>query len=256
MRIGNLEDIEDTENSENLIQLIQSERHRHLSGTEKWKNWWYYYKWYVLCGIILTGIAISWLGNALGLWQPAPDFQIAYVGETALPEDTVNALESALAGLGEDLELDLDFNQDGKIIIKINQYPSNSQSPDSDAHYYETAAEISLIGDISDCDSYFFLLENPGAFQREHQLLANPDGSCPDKADDTTTDKVLLWSDCPVLSGLEFDSYSTNLSEQRTTAESQELLAGLFIGRRCFYNDTTTDNAEQCSALWELLTYH
>lgn len=254
MRIGELEDIENTENSENLIQLIQSEKHRHLSGTEKWKNWWYYYKWYVLCGVILIDIAISWLGNALGLWQPAPDFQIAYIGETALPEDTVNALETALAGLGEDLGLDLDFNQDGKIIVKINQYSANSQSPDSDAHYYETAAEISLIGDISDCDSYFFLLENPDAFQQEHQLLANPDGSCPDKADAATADKVLLWSDCPVLSGLKFDSYSASLSGQHATGDSQELLAGLFIGRRCFYNDTTTDNAEQCSALWTLLT--
>ncbi len=256
MRIGELEDIENTENSENLIRLIQSEKQRHLHGVEKWKNWWYYYKWYVLCGVILIGIAISWLGNALGLWQPAPDFQIAYVGEAVLPEDTVNALENALAALGEDLELDLDFNQDGKIIVKINQYPANSQIPDSDAHYYETAAEISLIGDISDCDSYFFLLENPDAFQREHQLLANPDGSCPGKADDTTTDKVLLWADCPALSGLELGSYSTSLSGQHTTTESQELLAGLFIGRRCFYNDTTTDNAEQCSALWELLKNH
>lgn len=153
MRIGELEDIENTENSENLIRLIQSEKQRHLHGVEKWKNWWYYYKWYVLCGVILIGIAISWLGNALGLWQPAPDFQIAYVGEAVLPEDTVNALENALAALGEDLELDLDFNQDGKIIVKINQYPANSQIPDNDAHYYETAAEISLIGDISDGDT-------------------------------------------------------------------------------------------------------
>ncbi len=254
MRIGKFEYTEDTESTDNLIRLIQSETHRHLSGAEKWKNWWYYYKWYVLCGVILISIVISQLGNALGLWQPAPDFQIAYVGQTALPEDTVNALEDALAALGGDLGLDLDFNKDGKIIVQINQYAANSQSPDSDAHYYETAAEISLIGDISDCDSYFFLLENPDDFQREHQLLANPDGSCPDKTDVSTAGKVFSWSDCPALSQLELGSYSTSLFGQHTAGNSQELLAGLFIGRRCFYTDTATDNAAQCSALWERIT--
>lgn len=254
MRIGNIEDMENTENAETLIALIQSEKHRHLSRLEKWKNWWHYYKWYVICGIILAGIACNLAGNALGLWQPAPDFQIAYVGETALPKDTVSALENAFASMGQDNGFDLDFNRDGKVIVKVNQYAGNSQSADSDAHYYGTAAEITLIGDISDCDSYFFLLENPDSFQQTHQLLANPDGSCPDKADDSVSDKVLLWSDTPVLSELELGSYSASLFGQRTTGDSQELLARLYLGRRCFYNDTMTDNAEQCSALWNLLT--
>ncbi|MDE7185716.1 MAG: hypothetical protein K2O40_14935 [Lachnospiraceae bacterium] len=254
MRIGKLEYIETIENaetSENLIQLIQSEKHRHLSKSETWKNWWHYYKWYVLCSVILLGIACDLAGNALGLWRPAPDFQIAYVGKEPLPEDTVNALEHAFAALGEDW--DLDFNKDGKILVKINQYAS-CQSPDSDAPYYGTASEISLIGDISDCDSYFFLLENPDSFQREHQLLANPDGSCPDKADVSTAGKVLLWSDCPALSELELGSYSASLFGQRTAGDSQELLAAFYIGRRCFYTDAMTDNAQQCSALWELLS--
>ncbi len=146
------------------------------------------------------------------------------------------------------------FSRDGKVIVQVNQYAGNSQSADSDAHYYGTASEITLIGDISDCDSYFFLPENPDSFQQTHQLLANPDGSCPDKADDSTSDKALPWSDCPALSGLELGSYSTSLFGQRTTGDSQELLARLYLGRRCFYTGTMTNNAEQCSALWSLLT--
>ncbi len=254
MRIGNLEDMENIKTSENLIQLIQSEKHRHLTKWEKRKNWWYYYKWYVLCGVILLGIACDLVGNAMGLWKPTPDFQIAYIGESTLPKETVSALENAFATLGKDLNLDLDFNKDGKIIVKINQYTSNSQNPDSDAHYYETASEISLIGDISDCDSYFFLLENPDSFQQEHQLLANPDGSCPNNTDYSTTDKVLLWSDCSVLSKLELGSYSTSLLGQHTMGDSQELLAEFYLGRRCFYTDIVTDNVKQCSMFWKLLT--
>jgi hypothetical protein len=253
MRIGNLEEVKSTETTENLIQLIQSEETKHLSGIEKYQNWWHYYKWYVICGVILLGIACDLAVNALKLWQPIPDFQIAYVGETALPDNTINALENAFALLGEDLYLDLDFNRDGKIIVKINQYASNSLNPDSDAHYYETASEINLIGDISDGDSYFFLLENPDNFQQEHQLLANPDGSCPSKTDNSIAGKVLSWSDCSALSDMELGTYSTNLFGQNITGDNQELLSKLYIGRRCFYTEPVTDNAEQCSALWNVI---
>ena len=248
MRIGNIDDLEKTGNSENLINIIQSEGYKNLSKSEKRKNWWYYYKWYVICGVILLGIAIDLIGNALGLWRPSPDFQVAYVGNTALPQDTVTALESAFASIGRD------YNGDGKIIVQINQYANDDQSTDADAFYYGTASEITLLGDISDCESYFFLMDNPDSFQRAHQLLARPDGGCPDKTDTSTDDKVFLWSDCPTLSELELGSYSINILGQNITGSNQELLSGLYLGRRCFYTDTLTDNAEQCSELWDTLT--
>lgn len=247
MRIGNIDDLEKTGSSDNLISIIQSEGCRKLSRAEKRRNWWHYYKWYVICGVVLFGIACDLIGNALGLWHPSPDIQIAYVGETPLPQDTVAALEAAFASIAGD------FNGDGKVTVKINQYASNSQNTDPDAVYYGTASEITLIGDISDCESYFFLMDDPERFQREQQLLACPDGSCPDKADHSTDDKVLLWSDCPVLSGLELGSYSINILGENITGSNQELLSELYIGRRCFYTDSVTDNVEQCSVLWDTL---
>lgn len=247
MRIGNIDDLEKTGSSDNLISIIQSEGCRKLSRAEKCRNWWHYYKWYVICGVVLFGIACDLIGNTLGLWHPSPDIQIAYVGETPLPQNTVAALEAAFASIGGD------FNGDGKVTVKINQYASSSQNANPDAVYYGTASEITLIGDISDCESYFFLMDDPERFQREQQLLACPDGSCPDKADHSTDDKVLLWSDCPALSGLELGSYSINIFGENITGSNQELLAELYIGRRCFYTDAVTDNVEQCSALWDTL---
>jgi len=247
MRIGNIDDLEKTGSSDNLISIIQSEGCRKLSRAEKCRNWWHYYKWYVICGVVLFGIACDLIGNALGLWHPSPDIQIAYVGETPLPQNTVAALEADFAYIGGD------FNGDGKVTVKINQYASSSQNANPDAVYYGTASEITLIGDISDCGSYFFLMDDPERFQREQQLLACPDGSCPDKADHSTDDKVLLWSDCPVLSGLEMGSYSISILGENITGSNQELLAELYIGRRCFYTDAVTDNVEQCSVLWDTL---
>ncbi|TGY96971.1 hypothetical protein E5329_07040 [Petralouisia muris] len=208
------------------------------------KNWWYYHKWYVICGIILLGIICNVVGNALGLWHKAPDFQIAYVGKTQLPQDTVSALEESFAAAGED------FNGDGEVIVRVNQYISGNQSQDAEIAYYEYASELTLVGDISDCESYFFLMDDPDDFQRNYQLLASSDGSCPDEMDHSIEDKVILWADCPALSGMELGSYSTVISGEEVTGDNQELLAPLYFGRRCFYTKDRVTSPEKCNKLW------
>ena len=196
------------------------------------KNWWYYHKWYVIIGAILLGVAIDLIGSALGLFTKAPDLQIAYVGKTPLSQDTISALQQAFTSLAGD------YNHDGEVIVRINQYFNDSNTTDVDTAYYQYASEITLIGDISDCESYFFLMEDPLDFQRQYQILALPDGSCPDETDYSVEDKVIIWSDCLVLSEMEMGS---------------EHLADLFLGRRCFYTDAVTDNLQECSELWDML---
>ena len=211
------------------------------------KNWWYYHKWYVIIGVILLGVAIDLISNALGLFTKSPDLQIAYVGKAPLPKDTIAALQQAFTSLSGD------YNHDGKVIVQINQYFSDSSNTDADTAYYQYASEITLIGDISDCESYFFLLEDPQDFQRQYQLLALPDGSCPDEMDFSIEDKVITWSDCPILSEMELGSYTEKALTQTRTGDNSELLANLSLGRRCFFTDATTDNLQECSDLWDML---
>ena len=212
-----------------------------------WKNWWYYYKWYVIIGVILLGVAINLIGNALGFFTKSPDLQIAYVGRAPLPQDTAAALQQAFTTLAGD------FNHDGETIIQINQYVSDSNISDADTAYYQYASEITLIGDISDCESYLFLMEDPLDFQRNFQLLALPDGSCPDEADYSIDDKVIVWSDCPVLAEMDLGSYTETVMGEETTGDNAELLARLSLGRRCFFTDDVTDNLQECSDLWDML---
>lgn len=42
------------------------------------KNWWYYYKWYVICGAVLFFIVLDIIENAAGWFKDDPDIQIAY----------------------------------------------------------------------------------------------------------------------------------------------------------------------------------
>ncbi len=209
------------------------------------KNWWYYYKWYVVCGTGLVMLTLYLVFHALGLFSKPPDFQIAYVGEAELPQDTVRALEHAFASLSHD------FNGDDEVNVKVRQYVSDKQNPD--AVYYEYASEISLIGDITDCESYFFIMDNPQAFQKSFHVLAAPDGSCPDELDFSTDDKAIAWTDCPVLMDMDLGTYSVTILGQEASGENQALLSSLYIGRRCFYTEDTTDHLSQCSDLWDQL---
>lgn len=247
MRIGNTEDLDHDNRSDNLISLLHPENQHPLTTCQKAKNWWHYRKWYVIASILLLIITGSLTANALGLFQKSPDLQIAYVGKTALPDDTLSALQKVFTALADD------YNADGEIIVQINQYIRNGNTTDTENAYYQYASEITLIGDISDCESFLFLLEDPRDFQQEYQLLAFPDGSCPDQADYSTEDKTILWADCPVLSDVEMGSYTMVAAGQTVTGQNQELLCGLFLGRRCFYTAKTTDHLEECSQLWDTL---
>ena len=158
------------------------------------KNWWYYHKWYVICGALLLFIFVERIGNALGWFQKSPDIQIAYVGEAPLPEDTVIALEKAFSSFAGD------YNQDGEILVQVHQFAGgNPENADAETTQYRQASEIALIGDINDCESYFFLMEHPEDFQKNFQILAMPDGSCPDVSDLSAEDKIFQWNSCSLL---------------------------------------------------------
>lgn len=252
MRIGNLEDLDKSKKSSGQQQTenrIPAQKAETTEKSGKWKNWWYYHKWYVVCGIILFGIICDIAISALGFKNKTPDFQIAYIGKTELPENTVSALKQAFASIAGD------YNGDGEVIVQVHQYIDGITNPDTEMAYYEYASETALIGDISSCESYFFLMDDPEHFQLEFQLLASPDGSCPDNMDYSVTDKVIPWAGCPLLSKMELGTYSAVLFGKKQTGNNQELLSPLYIGRRCFYTDRVTENADACDKLWNLL-YH
>lgn len=212
------------------------------------KNWWYYYKWYVICGGVLFCISIHLIGNAFGWFKKTPDIQIAYIGETRLPDDTVSALENAFAYLAGD------YNHDGETLVQINQFIKGSPNDkDADIISYRQALTIALMGDINDCESYFFLMEKPEEVQKEFQVLAMPDGSCPDDTDFSSEDKVFQWKSCGLLSELELGNYTTTVLGQTESGSNQELLSYLYLGRRCFYNKKQTKYADKCGQLWNIL---
>lgn len=215
-----------------------------LTPGEKRKNWWHYHKWHVGLGVVLAGIAVSWICSALGIGQVRPDYQAAYVGENALPDDTAAAIEAAFASLGEDL------NGDGKVVVRLNQYASASGTDPGMA----VAAEVKLMADIMECESYFFLLEDPEQFQVSYHSLRRLDGSLPEQGDYAADGTYLAWADCPALAGAELGDFSYEVLGETVTGSSEALVSGLSLARRGFWTEDTCAYPEGCDALWSKLT--
>ena len=203
-----------------------------LTPKERLANWFHYNKLWILVWAVILCVAGSMLWNVLGIGQIKPDYIFAYIGSGALPEECAAALERELAALGEDT------NGDGRVVAELRQYVTHGGDPET-AMYYNYASDVVLVADISEAESYFFIVEDPLDLQLHYQLFAKDDGSPPEDDDFETEDKVFPWSGCPVLSKLPVD---------------QEPLNSLYIGRRCFYNEKQAQGQEANDALWRTIT--
>lgn len=98
-------------------------------GRWYWVRNWLHYHWvYLVIAAVVLWVGISWLANALHWGETLPDYQIAYVGKSSLPEDTAHAIEAAFAQYGEDL------NGDGVVCVRLNQYVSDTEDEIGRAH--------------------------------------------------------------------------------------------------------------------------
>lgn len=211
------------------------------------ENWFYYNKLWVLAGLVILWVIGSMLWNVLGIGQTAPDYTFSYVGRLELTEDCVAALETAVAQFGEDL------NGDGKVAVKLNQHVVTDNSY-TDNVTYSYGAEITVLADITEGESHFFLLEDPVDFQLSFQVLANLDGSIPAEDDFEALNKVFRWADCPVLTSLKLGTYEESYLDITETGEIQDLLKNLYLGRRYYVDNSDPKHLEAYEALWDILT--
>lgn len=238
-----------TKSSEEHYDAPQ-EPQRVYTRSEKAKNWWYYHKWAVLIGAFVVLCAAWVLHDALS--QETPDYQVAWVGQGTLPDETVTALQDTLAQYGTDLD------GDGQVTVQINQYIldlSGSQDSDETMDAYNRMAGMTrLSADMSEGINQLYLLQDPEGFVTMTGALLYLDGSQPADGAADWQNMVYRWSDCPVLAGLDLGSYAFTTATGETACSSQELLSGLYVGRCGAWSDTQAKNQEGSEELWQALT--
>ncbi len=220
---------------------------REYTRWEKLANWFYYHKLLLAVGVLILTVTGSMIWNVLGIGQLHPDYRIAYVGRLKLPDDCVEALERELAALAEDC------NGDGTVTVVVTQYVTTSDD-DLENQMYSYGAQVTMLADITEAESHFFLLEDPVDFQLSYQILANLDGSIPAEDDFEAMNKVYRWADCPALASLELGTYEDSYLDITETGEIQNLLEDLYLGRRYFYDPGQQKNPEADNELWLAMT--
>lgn len=140
---------------------VQPDKPVELTKKQRRQNWWYYHKWHVVIGaaVVLIVGNIAWHA----LTQVHPDYQIAYVSSLPLSAEEGAAWEARLSALGAD------SNGDGRVSVQLNQYLISRSAEDA---MYTYASNIRLMADLESCESCFFLLEDPEAFQRDYEILS------------------------------------------------------------------------------------
>lgn len=209
---------------------VQPEEKPQYTPKERRRNWWHYHKWWVLLGVVLLAACASILRSVLGIGIILPDYQAAYVGSVPLGEQTLSSLEAALASFGEDC------NGDGRVVFRVQSYVDMAASRDKDAAQYAAAAQVRLMADMEDCESYFFLCANPDSFQENYQLLARPDG------------ELALQGEAPLLLPWE------KVAAGHPSLAALDELSGLTLARRGFWGTRVCPHREACDALWNKLT--
>ena len=128
-----------------------------------------------------------------------------------------------------------------------NNINNGADDKNAELAMYAYASGIRLMADLQSGDSYYFLLENPVKFQRDYEILSKNDG-------------IYLWSDCPVLSGLDMGEYIDNIFGEEIRGNAQDLFADLYLARRDSgdYNNFNLKNQDDLikyyDSLWEIMT--
>lgn len=135
------------------------------------------------------------------------------------------------------------------MVVQLHQYLI-SDTMDENAEY-SYANQITLMGDLEDCDSYFFLLEDYETFQADYALLAGADGTLAEAGEAPC---CVRWDDCPALAGQDLGTYTQTILGQEIRGSSQDLAGSLYLARRGFWEDRTCDHMDACGALWDALT--
>lgn len=220
-------------------QKIEEVKHE-MTDKEKRQNWWYYHKYHVLIAVVALVLLGFMIKDLFFNREPEPDYQVAYIGSTYLPEDTAAALETELARMGGDL------NQDGQVVVKVREYPLYA-----DEANYQTvmSAQVQLSVDVGDCESFIFLMEDPERFQEDFELLTYPDGTLPEGNADGIW---YAWTDCPVLMDLQLGEYTEYTTGGTIVGSNREVLESLYIARR-YVPEEYEGTKDGAIALWEQL---
>lgn len=189
-----------------------------MTAKQKRQNFWFYYKWHVIIGIIIIAIIAFTIRDFAN--RVNPDYTIGVITYNTSSTDMFEALQAPLAAFGEDL------NGDGSVVVDVAQYDFASEDPQ-----VIMATSARLMGDFQTNQSIFFLTDDVEEAQKQLAAFAYNDGSAPAEGEEVDYSRMgIAWGDCPALASLELGNAVSITGE--TGLPMQELMSGFTVVRR------------------------
>ena len=222
-----------------------------LTPEQKRRNWWDYHKYWVLLGAVAL-VGCAFLVRDI-FFRPRPDYQVGYVSRTAPPEEVVENLRARLEELGEDV------NGDGRVMVELLTYTLGFDEVSMIDVDGTSAGITRLTVDLSAGRVYLLLLDDPEGFQGRIGALSYLDGGAPPLDDpaygaEDWVGMVYAWEDCPVLANMDLGTYVRFLDLSEQEIDGQEVMTGLYVGRRAALNEGQKASFAADEALWLRLT--
>ena len=236
-----------------LARDVKPAEKKELTKEEKRRNWWDYHKWHVVIAIVCAVLLADLVSDAVRNKNSHPDYVVAYVGQTALPDGLAEQVELGLGTLGQDL------NGNGAVSVELRQFILADESLEDPILAMEdmersNASSMLLLGNIETVESVIFLLEDPALFHAQFPVLSRADGTRIEETPDSAVPVCYRWADCPVLAGLELENFEVPVIGGTVEGDSQLALSELFVARRGLWDDGTNDPILGAIALWEQIT--
>ncbi|MEG0542688.1 MAG: hypothetical protein RR461_08295 [Angelakisella sp.] len=221
-------------------ERLDAEASHPMTPKERLLNFWFYYKWWVLGGVVALIMLLVFIRDVRS--NVKPDYTIGLLTSYVMPEETVQALETAILPYANDR------NGDGKTVVYLSPYsiPVNGAAPaDPMAH---AANMTRLSGDIQMGDSMLFITDNVVEYQKLLELFCYNDGTEPPLEGEPDATKLgVPFAECPPLSGLDTSKASpgTFTLVKRTVApsvlEKKQEMAGYYQDSMNLFDALTTN---------------
>ena len=205
-----------------------------MTAKQKRENFWFYYKWHVLVGVIVVAVAAFTIFDVMN--RVTPDYTIGVITFKASSTDAFKALQEPFSAFGEDL------NGDGSVVVDVAQYDFASEDPQ-----VIMATSARLMGDFQTNQSIFFFTDDVQKAQEQLAAFVYNDGSVPADGEKVDYSRMgIPWTDCPVLTGLELGNVVSITGD--TDWPMQDLLSGFSLVRRVAPEIKEKD--EELAAYW------
>ena len=209
-----------------------------MTPKQKRENFWFYYKWYVLGGILIV-VLLGFFIHDMSKRQ-LPDLEVSIVTSKIMPT-------SLLVTISEELQRNAnlsDINGDGKVVVQVNQYNISTDGSDESLDYTaQMAGSVKLSADIQEGISPIFITDNLEGLSQLTGAFLPEEGSV-----------AVSWEDAKGLSDLNLVIEDDLLD---APIDVNEIMKDFEVVRRGYMGtekESTLETAKEGDKLYESLT--